>query len=222
MEISKDWLLGKFNPATHPEFVEVPLHLCDEPGHYLLKPVLEAWLKLYAFAEESGVELKIISSTRTFERQKAIWENKWFGRTLTNGIDLSQTTYNDEEKASEILKYSAMPGTSRHHWGTDIDFNSVENDYFKTDKGFREYIWMKLSAENFGFCRPYCDLTARNNKGYQEEQWHWSFFPLSRTFRKAYLNRLEYADISGFEGSHTAPTLYIFEDYVDGISNKCR
>ncbi|MFN5371405.1 MAG: M15 family metallopeptidase [Bacteroidia bacterium] len=222
MVISKDWLLGKINPATHPEFVEVPLHLCDEPGHYLLKPVLDAWVKLYALAEDEGIELKIISSTRTFERQKAIWENKWFGRTLTNGIDLSKTAYNDEEKATEILKYSAMPGTSRHHWGTDLDFNSVENDYFKTDKGFREYIWMKLSAENYGFCRPYCDLTSRNNKGYQEEQWHWSFFPLSRTFRKAYLNAVEYADISGFEGSHTAPTLHIFEDYVDGISNKCR
>jgi D-alanyl-D-alanine carboxypeptidase len=222
MVISKDWLLGKINPATHPEFVEVPLHLCDEPGHYLLKPVLDAWVKLYALAEDEGIELKIISSTRTFERQKAIWENKWFGRTLTNGIDLSKTAYNDEEKATEILKYSAMPGTSRHHWGTDLDFNSVENDYFKTDKGFREYIWMKLSAENYGFCRPYCDLTSRNNKGYQEEQWHWSFFPLSKTFRKAYLNAVEYADISGFEGSHTAPTLHIFEDYVDGISNKCR
>jgi D-alanyl-D-alanine carboxypeptidase len=121
MEINKDWLLGKIQPDVHPEFVSVPIHLCDEAGHFLLKQTLEAWMRLQKAAQADGIELRIISSTRTFERQKQIWENKWDGKTLTNGVDLSKVGYTDEQKATAILKYSAMPGTSRHHWGTDLD-----------------------------------------------------------------------------------------------------
>jgi D-alanyl-D-alanine carboxypeptidase len=222
MELTKDWLLGKFNPAEHAEFAEVPAHLCDEPGHYLVKPAIEAWSKLFEAAKNDGIELTIISSTRTFERQKQIWENKWNGRTLTNGIDLSASGFTDEQKAAEILKYSAMPGTSRHHWGTDLDFNSVENDYFKTERGIREFFWMQMRAFDFGFCRPYCDLFSRGNKGYQEEKWHWSYVPLSKKFLKSYLAQINYTELTGFDGSNTATSMHVIEDYIESISNNCK
>ncbi|NJK84501.1 MAG: M15 family metallopeptidase [Saprospiraceae bacterium] len=45
------------------------------------------------------------------------------------------TTPNPQERALKILKYSSMPGTSRHHWGTDIDLNSFSNSYFEQGEG---------------------------------------------------------------------------------------
>ncbi|MFM9004881.1 MAG: D-alanyl-D-alanine carboxypeptidase family protein [Flavobacteriales bacterium] len=40
------------------------------------------------------------------------------------------------------MKFSSMPGTSRHHWGTDIDLNSVEPSYFLSGKGLLIYQWL--------------------------------------------------------------------------------
>ena len=30
------------------------------------------------------------------------------------------------------MNYSAMPTASRHHWGTDVDINSVDPEDFET------------------------------------------------------------------------------------------
>ena len=34
---------------------------------------------------------------------------------------LSRESYSDEQWLHRILRFSALPGTSRHHWGTDLD-----------------------------------------------------------------------------------------------------
>ena len=45
----------------------------------------------------------------------------------------------------EIMKYSSMPSTSRHHWGTDIDLNSLENSYFEKGEGKKYSIgWLQM------------------------------------------------------------------------------
>lgn len=53
------------------------------------------------------------------------------------------------------MLYSSMPTTSRHHWGTDMDINSVEPEYFESGQGLLEYNWLKANAHKFGFCQPY-------------------------------------------------------------------
>ena len=55
--------------------------------------------------------------------------------------------------AKTILLYSSMPTTSRHHWGTDMDINSLENSYFASGQGLKEYTWLKKNAAKFGFCQ---------------------------------------------------------------------
>lgn len=221
MEINKSWLTGRFDPSERSDFSEVPLEFCDEVGHYLHYEVLDAWEKLHLSAKEDGIFLKIISSTRNFERQKKIWENKWQGITLTNGINLSEMNYTAAEKAERILKFSAMPGTSRHHWGTDLDFNSVEPEYFETSKGSEEYNWMKINAGKFGFAQPYTAKNIKRRLGYEEEKWHWSFLPLSHQFIEAYRNTISYNDICDFAGSEMALEMQVIEHYVMGVAKGC-
>ena len=64
-------------------------------------------------AKKEGVEIEIVSGYRSYEKQKSIWNNKYnknFERRIF-GI----------KNINRIIQYSTLPGTSRHHWGTDID-----------------------------------------------------------------------------------------------------
>jgi LAS superfamily LD-carboxypeptidase LdcB len=216
--LEKSDLLGQFNPANHPDFVLIERQSSEETKHYLRKEAALAWKHMHQKANDDGVELTIVSSTRNFERQKQIWENKWLGRSLTQHVNLAQSGMNDFEKAQTILKYSAMPGTSRHHWGTDIDINSVEEDFFETEEGEKLYLWLINNAHTFGFFQPYTMKGKNRPTGYEEEPWHWSYAPLSDIFLKDYLASISYSDIHGFEGSQTAKQLLVIENFVCGIN----
>ncbi len=210
-------LLGQFNPGNHPDFVLIEKQSPEETKHYLRQEAAQAWERMNQKAEEDGVELIIVSSTRNFDKQKQIWENKWLGRSLTQNVNLAESGLNDFEKAETILKYSAMPGTSRHHWGTDIDLNSVEEDFFETEEGEKIYLWLLNNAHTFGFFQPYTMKGKNRPTGYEEEPWHWSYAPLSDVFLKDYLASISYQDIHGFEGSKTAKQLLVIENFVCGI-----
>ena len=66
------------------------------------------------------------------------------------------------DKAIDILTYSSMPGTSRHHWGTDIDFNSLENSYFDAGDGLKVYEFLKRCGEELGFMQVYTSKKWQN------------------------------------------------------------
>jgi LAS superfamily LD-carboxypeptidase LdcB len=220
-EISKIWLTGRFNPDERADFSEVPLEICDEAGHYLHLDALKAWIDLNDAAKKAGIQLQIVSSTRNFERQKRIWENKWNGVTLTNGVNLSIVDYPSIERSTRILKYSAMPGSSRHHWGTDLDINSVEPEYFDTPEGIKVYDWLNVHAENFGFAQPYTAKGMKRRFGYEEEKWHWSYLPLSIKLTAAYPKLVSYDDYFGFDGAETAESMQVIDHFVLGISKTC-
>lgn len=210
--VSADYLLGKFDPAAHPDFVTVGKPWSDKPGMMLRKEAFEAFKKMYAAAEKDGISLKIISSTRNFERQKEIWEGKW-ARFATEQPD-------PKKRALKILEYSSMPGSSRHHWGTDIDLNDLNNRTF--EKGGvhqKTYDWLSAHAQEYGFCQPY---TAGRPSGYYEEKWHWSYTPLSKPLLEQYKNSLSDADIGGFKGADTAKEIEIVKNYVLGIAPACQ
>jgi len=221
MEIDKTWLTGRFNPSERSDFAEVPIELCDEAGHFLHVETLNAWKELHHEAQKDGVQLQIISSTRNFDRQKRIWENKWNGITLTNGENLPTLNLTDLERSERILKYSAMPGSSRHHWGTDLDINSVEPDFFDTLEGIEVYEWMSNNAKQFGFAQPYSAKSMKRRFGYEEEKWHWSYLPLSLQLTENYTKLIDYSDFSGFDGAETATEMQIIEHYVLGIAKAC-
>ena len=75
-------------------------------------------------ADTAGFQLEIASGFRDFSRQLLIWNNKFSGqRTMldSHSQPLDPSRLSDEEKLFAILRWSALPGTSRHHWGTDFD-----------------------------------------------------------------------------------------------------
>jgi hypothetical protein len=109
-----------------------------------------------------------------------------------------------------------MHGTTRHHWGTDIDINSLENSYFKSGAGKKLYDWMLLHAAEYGFHQTYTDK-SKGRTGYEEEKWHWSYLPLSGPFLEEYKKQISYTDITGFSGSQVAAELKVIETYVQGI-----
>ncbi len=220
--ISLDYLMGKFNPAEHVDFVKIELRYADRPGMYLRKEAYQAFRQMYEAAKAAGVRLQIRSATRNFYRQKTIWEAKWKGqRRLEGGEDASKAYPAPRQRALRILNWSSMPGTSRHHWGTDIDLNNFTNAYFEKGKGLKEYEWLSEHAASFGFCQPYTAKGPARPDGYNEEKWHWSYIPLSQALTQQASLRLKDDMIRGFAGAEVAAELEVVKKYVLGINAAC-
>lgn len=205
--INKEYVLGKFDYTSHPEF-EPTEFMNSGKVIYLNSRTINAFSRMYDFATIYGIELKIISGTRNFSHQKSIWERKWDNKKNQNLTDVN--------RALNILEFSSMPSSSRHHWGTDIDLNSWENSYFESGKGKEVYEWLVENAAHFGFFQVY---TSKDNgrKGYNEEKWHWSYMPLAEKCLRLFNSTVNYDDINGFKGSHLASEVEIIENYVNGI-----
>lgn len=203
---STEELLGKFEPSRHPDFVRVPVAFTNRSDAWLRKEVVEAFLRMAEAAKRDGIHLEIISATRNFKRQREIWERKWKGLSGA-----------DSTKAKDILQWSSMPGTSRHHWGTDFDLNSLEPAYFESGEGLRIYQWLCENAGSYGFIQPFSPMGNERLSGYQEERWHWSYQPLAEPYLQAYLWLINYGDLKGFDGWESAEELGLFTRWVEGV-----
>ena len=221
-EKQKIYLMGKFDPAQREDFSPVPEEL-NIGGYkmYLRKETLRAFLKMQNAAKKDEIDLKIASATRNFDYQKNLWNNKWSGATVVDGKDLSKDIFDEQERFEKILEYSAAPGTSRHHWGTDIDINNANFLYFNSEKGKKEYEWLVKNAPLFGFCQTYNLKDSARGTGYNEEKWHWSYLPLSRTFIQEYKNLIKDEDIKGFLGDKYVPALNLINNYILAINPDC-
>lgn len=209
--ITKNFVMGQYFPERDARFVIVP-SLNASKSMWLQKSVIFAFQKMAFAASSEGINLKIISGTRNFWQQKAIWERKWQNNAPMFGTGI--------DNAKHILKYSSMPGSSRHHWGTDIDINSLEPGYFKAGRGLREITWLRKHAKGFGFCEVYSPRATGRNTGYEPEAWHWSYMPLANQYLKYYLTNVSSADFINFYGSQFAQPLKIIEHYVQGIDGQ--
>jgi len=212
---SKDFLLGKFDYRTHSDFVLVSEKWSDKEI-YLQKDTYLAFEKMANAAAKDGIPLVILSGTRNFSEQKVIWDRKW--------NNLKTTTKDEIGITLKILSSSSMPSTSRHHWGTDFDVNSVEDSYFLSGMGKRVYSWLSSNANNYGFCQVYDNKKDTKRTGYEVEKWHWSYMPISTLILDAYINQIQYKDINGFQGDELAANsrVKIIENFILGISKSCR
>lgn len=208
---SEEFVTGQFEFEDHPDFVRVADSLSDKEIH-LQKSTYDAFLEMAAHAQEDSVELIIISGTRNFWYQKAIWDRKW--QNSEADTDLA--------KAKEILLYSSMPMTSRHHWGTDIDLNNLNNSWFREGEGKKIYDWLTEHANNYGFYQPYTDKSINSRTGYEEERWHWTYMPLAGPYLEFYNRHVTNEDITGFEGSGLAPEIDMTGNYANGLSVKVK
>ncbi len=220
---SLDYLMGKFNPAIEKGFAKIPGEYASRANMYLRKDAYEAFMRMYKAAREDGITLRILSATRNFEAQKGIWEAKWTGqRILSSGENAKKAFPDPKERALKILEYSSMPSTSRHHWGTDIDFNSLNNRYFEAGEGKKVYDWLTTNAARYGFGQPYTPKGAERPYGYNEEKWHWSYLPIAKILTQKAKKELENDMIRGFMGAETARAIDIKTKFILGINPKCK
>ena len=219
-----DYLRGRFDPATHPDFTKVAPELTDGDGtYYLRKDTYTAFQAMHAAAAKEGVKLEIISATRNFDRQKSIWEAKWNGQRLLEGREKAPEAYPiPKDRALAILRWSSMPGTSRHHWGTDMDINQLTNSYYEKGEGLKVYEWLTAHAHEFGFCQPYSPKGTDRPDGYNEEKWHWSYLPIARQLTDLASTVLRDEQIDGFDGAATAVEIGVVAKYVLGVNPQCK
>mgnify|MGYP001085371985 CR=1 FL=1 len=106
------------------------LHLTElEGGPLVHQDVANPWIKFQSAAAQDGIEIKIASAYRSFERQLLICNRKYLGKTIVkddNGNVITPNSLSELEFIKAIMRFSALPGTSRHHWGTDIDVYSPQ------------------------------------------------------------------------------------------------
>lgn len=139
-------------------------------------------LALKQSATRAGFNLNIASGFRDFERQMTIWNNKMAGKTAILDSDsqpLNTDSLTEQQKVMAILRWSALPGGSRHHWGTDFDIfdrDSLPKDTqlqlepweYLTGHQQSFYQWLKENIEQHGFFFPY----AEDKGGVAPEPWH--------------------------------------------------
>lgn len=154
------------------------LDLAGSPQQ-LQKEVWEAYEKMRAAAKLEGINIQVVSGYRTYQRQKTIYNSK-YNRFTKQGMPPAQAI-------SEILKYSTLPGTSRHHWGTDMDIidasqpqpaSVLEEEHYHGNGVYAKMkLWLNEHSESFGFYEVYDNSESR--KGFQYEPWHFSYKPIS-------------------------------------------
>ncbi|QRM88126.1 D-alanyl-D-alanine carboxypeptidase family protein [Lacinutrix sp. WUR7] len=174
--ISSEELIGKGKPILFGKDYQL-----REEAHL-------AFQNMKTEALKEGVHIQIVSSYRNFEHQKSIWQRK-YKRYRSQG-------FSEEKSIQKIIAYSTIPGTSRHHWGTDMDIIDASvhaPKYVLREENFHgdgAYIhlkkWMDQHANSFGFYLVYTGDSHR--KGFKYEPWHFSYKPLSQNYLKNYKN----------------------------------
>ncbi|MEM8943374.1 MAG: M15 family metallopeptidase [Pseudomonadota bacterium] len=169
----------------------------DRFGDWLLDPdALRAFLCLQRDAAQVGFDLQIASAHRSFERQLAIWNQKLSGERPVlddNDCVVSLASMREEDRIDCVLRYSALPGASRHHWGSDIDvFDAaavppgyriqLSQQEVAMDGPFAQlHAWLDeriITRESYGFYRPY----DSDRDGVAPERWHLSYAPVAAHF----------------------------------------
>lgn len=168
--------------------------LCE--GHSLTPAAASAWNRLVKRAAGAGFDLAPASSWRDYARQLAIFNGKALGSRPVHddeGRLLCCADFDDWPWLQRILRFSALPGASRHHWGTDLDVydrHALPDDYqlqltpqeYGPDgvqSGLTAWLDDLLAADDAeGFFRPY----AVDRGGVAPEPWHLSYRPDAQRF----------------------------------------
>jgi len=167
-------LIGKGNPELFGD------------TYKLRKDAHDAFIKMKAEALKEGINIQVVSSYRDFNHQNRIWTRKY--NTFTKqGLPPAKAI-------NKIIEYSTIPGTSRHHWGTDLDIidgnskqpkNVLNAEHFHGNGPFCKLKeWMDKYSNSFGFYLVYTDNA--NRKGFKYEPWHYSYKPLSKQYLEDY------------------------------------
>ncbi len=174
-----------------------PLHHADREM-LIAEQAGDAFHRLQQAAGKAGFDLQPVSVFRGYTRQMRIVEAKAGGqRTLldANGETLDFDRLSEGDLLHVIMRWSALPGLSRHHWGTDLDvydasamaLADVELVPSEVNAGgpcAAMHDWLDLQIvqnASCGFFRPY----AKDRGAIAPERWHLSYLPLSADYQRA-------------------------------------
>jgi LAS superfamily LD-carboxypeptidase LdcB len=193
--------------------VRTHIEQLEEPRVALHRDAVRPFRELRAAAAKQGLDVTPFSAFRDFQQQVEIWNRKFRGeRPLydRDGNERDHATLSEQQIVEAILVWSAVPGASRHHWGSEIDVY----DRAALPEGYRvrllpeEYVpggvfehladWLNDNLERFDFFRPY----DQDRGGVYPEPWHISYAPVAARAQSALTTdviagALEEADVLG-------------------------
>ena len=178
--------------STETHLVLLDKHQAIAENQFIHKQVLQPFIDLQRAAQKAGFDLKICSGFRSFDRQLLIWNGKASGmRPIMDpfGKPINIQNLSSWQKIQAILRWSALPGASRHHWGTDFDIYDAK----AMPEGYQIQLspaevqgngifapmhdWLDdyLDSQQTGFYRPY----KFDKGGIAPERWHLSYRPVA-------------------------------------------
>ena len=196
MNITKEIIFGK--NTDH-------LFFDKKINRYFHKDIYHNFLDLKERAKKEGYDIYVISSFRSYNDQLKIWNSKISGEKQIydiNGKVLEIYNLSSKDLIFAILTWSALPGSSRHHWGTDLDIicnTSAPPDYqarLAPDEyepsgyfyNLKKFIDKEVKKNNAIFFRPYEEYQG----GISPEMWHISHCKVSNEiFKQLNLNMLK-------------------------------
>ncbi len=205
----------------------------DEPRFAAHPEAVAAFMAMRQAAAGSGFDLHPFSSFRDFNTQCRIWNMKFLGKKPLydeHGRVRDYGALSPDQLIGCILNWSALPGGSRHHWGSEIDVvdaASMPEAYkvqllpleVEPDGIFHAlHGWLDEHMGEFGFFRPY----ARFQGGMFPEPWHLSYAPVSLAAQEALsldilLKSIESAELEG----KALLLARLPEFYVSHVNNIC-
>ncbi len=206
----------------------------DQPRAALHRDAAGPFLAMRQAAAGEGIDLQVFSGFRDFDSQCAIWRRKFLGeRPLLDaaGNPVDRAGLDEDAVIDLILRWSALPGASRHHWGSELDLYDagampegyrvqlVPSEYATGGVFERLSAWLEAHAGGFGFYRPYRDDLG----GVLPEPWHWSFAPVSLEAQGALTpaivaEALDEVELPGREALR-ARLRALFESHVMAVSS---
>lgn len=143
---------------------------------------------MQADARKVGIGMHVESGYRSYARQELIWNRKYTSFTADN--------LSPQAAIDKIIEYSTIPGTSRHHWGTEADVidrskpipaDPLLAEHFAKGGLYEDLkTWLDKNKEKYGFYEVYTNTPGR--KGFKYEPWHLSYKPLSQPMLRAFLD----------------------------------
>lgn len=191
MPEATEFTLDQLTGRSRDHLTELP-----DPRCTLHNRVVAPFLAMRAAAAPDGIDLVAFSGFRDFDRQLAIWNGKYRGERPMqdrDGRPLNVGTLSPAERVAAILWWSALPGASRHHWGTDFDVMDLASlpagyrvqvlpaEYRHGGPFERLTTWLDGHMHSFGFYRPY----DTDRGGVAPEPWHLSYAPLAQCAQRA-------------------------------------
>ncbi|MBI2520875.1 MAG: M15 family metallopeptidase [Bdellovibrio sp.] len=178
-------------------------HLVHHPGFdiHVHHDALSALTTLQNEAKVAGFDPMIVSAFRSYQQQLKIWNAKAKGERAVlddQGFPMDITSLSEEELCLSIMRWSALPGASRHHWGTDFDIvdrQALPSPDYQIQLIPKEvesggifapfYDWLEdylKSMTTPSFFWPFLE----DKKGIAPERWHLSYVPTASSLLQAY------------------------------------